>query len=225
MRLSTAEAAYTIKSKATLLKVQGGEKTIVGIFDGTACWGWGRDAAAWSRVYLEARWAKSVADLTRVQVQSDIAQLHRVLPETFQQDEWRASFSVSVVIVEDLNVSIVAAGTFSVFVPRGQEKVWLFKAQTLVNQLLDEGKITKEQALEFPHKNMFVGPVINSAESAELVTATYTLQPGDTLIATQHAKCEALSFDDVDGATSAREIQKLGPSHQAGFAAVIMLRP
>lgn len=221
MRLTTAEAAYVFPSEATLLKHECAAKAVVAIFDGAGCWGRGRDAAAWSRAHLEARWAESCADLTLAQVESDIAQLHRLLPDAFRQDEFGAMFSAVAAILEDDRISIVAAGLFSAFVQRGENRIWLYKAKTLFDHLEHEGTTKVDAKLS---KAMHVGSIIDAAEPPTLLSATFTLEAGDTFIAMKNVTAEALSVGDIRKAESAAEVQQRGVPHQTGPAAVIMLR-
>jgi serine/threonine protein phosphatase PrpC len=87
------------------------------------------------------------------------------------------------VINPSLECGIVNAGDSRVYHFRGHELVSRTKDHSFVQRLVDEGKITPEQALTHPQSNLLTGCLGTEQEPPISLRHIDHLEPGDTLLA------------------------------------------
>ena len=86
-------------------------------------------------------------------------------------------------ILPDLTTLVVHAGDSRVYYFRGAEMAWRTVDHSYVQRLLDEGKITEEEALTHPQGNLLTGCLGTAQEPPVAVQSLGQLEVGDSLLA------------------------------------------
>jgi len=82
----------------------------------------------------------------------------------------------------NLSVAIAHAGDSRVYHFRGDRMLTRTSDHSFVQRLVDEGKITEEQANTHPQSNLLTGCLGTHQDPPKTLTATERLEPGDSLL-------------------------------------------
>jgi hypothetical protein len=122
--------------------------------------------------------------------------------------EWGMSFSAVVLLCQPDAVSVAACGMFAVRLISGGSSRFLFRPRKWIEQAVEEGAMTTEQAATFPHREIFAGPFLGVGVQGvmeEVHRADATVSPGDR-IAVYHYLYEDLPDATLSGVSSAAQL-------------------
>src|SRR5436189_6292986 len=82
------------------------------------------------------------------------------------------------------------------YVLRGDHLVQLTRDQSLVNQLIEAGQLTEEEAETFEHNNIIL-QALGTADTVQVDLTYVLLQRGDTLLLCSDGLSGMVRFDDI----------------------------
>lgn len=108
--------------------------------------------------------------------------------------------TLTAVLVEGRRAHIAHVGDSRAYLHRGGEFAQLTTDHTLVQKLIDEGRLTREQADHHPHRSV-ITRAIGVEDSIDVDAMTLEIEPGDRLLV-----CSDGLTGPVDDAVLAREL-------------------
>lgn len=110
--------------------------------------------------------------------------------------------------LEGGEVEFAHVGDTRLYHIRGNGIVTRTRDQSEVQELLDRGILTRNQADKYPRKNVLTS-VLGATRSYDLMTGSFEVAPGDTVV---------LCTDGVHGTLSKREVLRLASVNQSAAA-------
>jgi len=197
------------------------EAALVGIFDGASSWGFGVEAARWTRDRMALAWGSPSA-LTPSALVDDLRSLvEDVPPEWNGELGW--SFALVVALVSRRGVTLVAAGYYAATLLRGAAPVPILAPRTLADELVANGTISLDRADEVPE--VCVGPYFGEeGAAADLRPLDVPLEGGDRLVVAKEDVMRLVSPDlDAWVTRGADAIRGLGAEERRGTAPVLVV--
>ena len=117
--------------------------------------------------------------------------------------------TATVAALMDARLFVAQVGDSRAYVLRDGKLVQISRDQSLVNQLIEAGQLTEEEAETFEHNNIIL-QALGTAESVQVDLTYVDLRQGDTLM---------LCSDGLSGMIRADEIREVLSSHEDPLAA------
>jgi hypothetical protein len=184
MRIDIAAARYRGVDYPGIVQFAGPNWLVAGVVDGVGSWGAGMEAADWSRRHLAERGAA----MLRPDAEEIVAGIQAVvgeIPAAFQEDEceFGCAFSIALVLVRGVTCHVIAAGAYGVEMIRGAASTSLFSPRRWVDEQVDKGVITQQQADAHPLHGVVVGPwLADGHHAAPLTYGPFGLDPGSSVL-------------------------------------------
>jgi PPM family protein phosphatase len=140
--------------------------------------------------------------------------------------------TLTAVMVEGRRLHIAHVGDSRAYLLRGGQFNQLTDDHTLVQHLIDEGQITKEEAASHPQRSI-ITRAIGVARDVDVDSMTLDLQPGDQIllcsdgltgVVSDEDICEALARDDEEDAIIADLIEQANAGGGPDNITVVLLR-
>src|ERR1700755_5765 len=96
----------------------------------------------------------------------------------------------------DSRLFVAQVGDSRAYLLRGQTLVQITRDQSLVNQLIEAGQLTEEEAETFEHNNIIL-QALGTAETVQVDLTYVLLQRGDTLLLCSDGLSGMVRFDDI----------------------------
>lgn len=159
VQVDVASAAYGSRSDPAVIQFQSEHATLLALFDGAGSWGYGMEAAAWTRLRLTERWRHCVPGSMDA-VADDIEAACEAVPRELRDADFGCGFSGVAVLIGPSSVHVAAAGLFGVSLVNRAEVFPLFRPRMLTDRLLEEGHLRPDELDAFAHQDVHVGPVL-----------------------------------------------------------------
>ncbi len=117
--------------------------------------------------------------------------------------------TATVAALMDSRLFVAQVGDSRAYIMRGGELTQISRDQSLVNQLIEAGQLTEEEAETFEHNNIIL-QALGTAESVQVDLTYVDLREGDTLM---------LCSDGLSGMIRADEIREVLATHDDPLAA------
>lgn len=208
--LDFAPAAY--RGACELIDIGEGDVRVIALFDGWGSWGLGPDAAEHTSSQARARWQVDIPPSIEVAAAhvTEIAEAARAALEGPGLGEDTA-FSGVILHCNPVALGVAAAGFYSVAVGSSTGAPFAFEARMLLAKAIAEGMVAPEDAHDFPHKNVCMGPYLSSNSAEPLEISHHQLAPGQRVLVAVHQVATALNLRQTAWAdSSASELQELG---------------
>ena len=164
---------------------------ICAILDSPESWGHGQEAANLVRVRLESQW-RSLSSLDPDRASRDLASAVAELPEALVEADWGCSFSAAILFISGDAVSFLAAGALRIVVFTPSETVELFRPDTLADQLVEHGQITREEATTHPYRAVLIGQFVDPSSPHISVSGPFRLPQESLLVVAPCPMIEAV---------------------------------
>lgn len=182
VQIDAAPAAYRPHSDPAVIHLQSGHANLLALFDGVGSWGYGMEAAAWTRLRLIERWERSVPAFIAA-VAEDIATVSGAVPGEFRNTDFGCGFCGAAVLLGAGSVYVTAAGLFGVYLVNQFGLVPIFRPRMLVDQLLEEKQLSPDEIDAFAHQDVCVGPFLaDGGKQALKCSGPHDLPPDHILI-------------------------------------------
>ena len=186
-------------------RLVGRDQILAGILDGSGSWGNGVEAAAWNRKRLLATW-ETTTTWAIPNLEADIRESASHTPEELRDVDFGWSFSAVVLVFSATAVSGATAGLYEIELIRGEKTRALHRPKMLVDELVGSGKLTRDEALTFEHRHVYLGPLVGDYEPARLGTFSSDARQNDMLTVTHLARRAPVARASLAGVTSAKEL-------------------
>lgn len=192
-QIDVAPAAYGFHSDPAVIHLQSEHAAVMALFDGVGSWGYGMEAAAWTRLQLTERWKRSVPDSIAA-VADDIATVSDAVPREFRDADFGCGFSGVAVLLGEGVVHVTAAGLFGIYLVNHSEVIPIFQPRMLIDQLLEEKQLSPDELDAFPHPDVYVGPIlVDGGKQALKCSGPHDLPPDHVLIVAHQRLLRLLS--------------------------------
>lgn len=139
-------------------------------------------AADWTCRQLAQRWV-TLDHPNLSQIGEDIRAVVCEMPVEFKDPDFGCSFSIALVLMDGLTCHVVAAGAYGIELIRKAVATSLFAPRRWVDQAVDEGAITTEEANVHPLRTVLVGPwLADGGPNAPLILGPFGLEPGSSVV-------------------------------------------
>ena len=138
------------------------------------------------------------------EVRQRLADAHRIL----QQEAARrgsgavVASTVVVLLARDAHFACLWAGDSRAYLLRGGQLAQVTRDHSLVQELVDSGMITEEQALTHPQANVITRAIGSDSETLDLDKVTGQLIPGDRFLLCSDGLCKTLAESEINAILS-----------------------
>jgi hypothetical protein len=198
LTFDSTSASYA-PDPGTVAIIRDQSRTAALLCDGAGSWGAGVEAAAWSLMYLQRRWAGPHLPEPSALLE-DIASLKSVIPKEFPKSEFSCNFDLVLLYCSASAVRYFSSGLFSIVLFDGRLVHSLFQPNTLGAELIKQGAMTEDEASRFHCVGM--GPWIMDEALDPKMSGEVVLARGSYLVVLHHSLAERLDYAILQHALS-----------------------
>ena len=150
-----------------IIELRDGDSTLLALFDGSGSWGTGRETAAWTRDRLHDQWQHAHPRSIAV-IADDINRAVGTVPHDLRDGPFGWGFSGVVALLDGAVAHVAAAGMFATFMLAEGRATPIYRPRMLLDDYLARESLTPAEIEAFPHKHVYVGPLIGEQLPAQL---------------------------------------------------------